>query len=331
MQRKIHPMSTRYLLSIFAIVLILILFLFPASSLKGAENGVLLWFNVILPTLLPFIIASSLIINLNLTSKIATIFYPFLHALFHVSKNGCYPILIGLISGFPVGAKACGDLTRQQKITANEGQFLLTICNNASPMFIISFIAITTVKQANIRYSLLIIIIVSALLTGLTYRILMNLLHKDRLDFTVVETDYAATTTSLSNRPKRFTFEILDGAIMDGFDVVTKVGGYIILFSILSQVILDLSITDGFINYISIGLLEITNGINTIGAAGMGLGEKIVLIMTITAFGGMSSLAQTKSVIDNSGLSIKTYFIYKLINAAYVFVLTVLFVTTCLS
>lgn len=46
----------------FVPILFLILLLsFPALAVEGAANGLLLWFNVILPTLAPFIICTQAI------------------------------------------------------------------------------------------------------------------------------------------------------------------------------------------------------------------------------------------------------------------------------
>ena len=332
-----RPISIRFLISVATITLMLILLIFPKASITGAEKGILLWFNVIVPTLLPFIIVSNLIINLKLTTYIARVFYPVLHKLFAVTKNGCYVIIIGLLTGFPVGAKACSDLVKSNMLSKEEGQYLLTFCNNASPMFIISYISILTLGLTGLQYHILGIVYLGALLTALLYRIVHRINNKS------FNTPYDSNTTeritlkaadipnrtSTLNQPKRITFSIIDNAIMDGFDVITKVGGYIVLFSILSNVILTILPMSSFYNLISVGLLEITNGINAIGTSSFSIATKIALILPITAFGGISSIAQTKSVTDQSGLSIRTYIFYKALNAGITLLLTILFIELC--
>ena len=334
MVQKKHFLSVRFLVSIATITLLLILLIFPKDSIKGAENGILLWFNVIVPTLLPFIIVSNLIINLKLTTYISKLFYPILHRLFAVTRNGCYVIIIGLLTGFPVGAKACSDLVKNKMLTKKEGQYLLTFCNNASPMFIISYISILTLKIKGNQYRFLGIIYASAILSALLYRIVHHIQNNS-----FVAPDNIAVTESITlraadlprkacapNPPKRITFAIIDNAIMDGFDVITKVGGYIVLFSILTNVILTNLPKNAIYSLLSVGLLEITNGINVIGSSSLTYGTKIALILPITAFGGISSIAQTKSVTDKSGLSIKSYIFYKLINACITLLIALFFV-----
>lgn len=324
MNPRRNPLSIKILLSICTIVLLIILLLFPKSSLTGAENGILLWFNVIVPTLLPFIIASNLIINLRLTTVFSKLFYPLLHKIFGVSRQGSYVSVIGLLTGLPVGAKACGDLVKDNLITKSEGQYLLTFCNNASPMFIISFISLTTLNLPSQKYIFLGLIYLSGFLTSFLYRGLHKMQNRPISLYTNRSEDHKlnameCNTGSLSNRKVRFS--MVDQAIMSAFDVITKVGGYIVLFSIFSNVLLSLAPANSPLSLATVGFIEITNGINTIGFSSLELKFKIALLLSLTAFGGLSSVAQTKSVIDESGLSIRTYFVYKLCNAAIAFVL----------
>ncbi|MDO5293173.1 MAG: transporter [bacterium] len=325
-------LNTRIILCLCTITLLLVLLLFPKASLKGAELGVLLWFNVIFPTLLPFIIVSNLIINLRLTNAVSRVFHPFLHRILHVSKQGSYVTILGLLTGLPVGAKACGDLVKDQLISREEGQYLLTFCNNASPMFILSYVSITTLDLPGKRYIFLLLIYLSAILTGFVYR----LIHKKQM-ITFAASTKREIVTQMSTEigvptkhsQPRARFVMVDSAIMSGFDVLTKVGGYIILFSIISNVFLAIAPENNLLSYIVVGSIELTNGVNTIGSSIFPLSVKIALILSLTAFGGLSSVAQTKSVIDESGLSIKKYLVYKIINAGITFVIITIYLQLC--
>jgi hypothetical protein len=59
----------------------------------------------------------------------------------------------------------------------------------------------------------------------------------------------------------------------------------------------------------------------------MNIDIKIVLTTVLASFGGLSGMAQTKSVLGDSGLSIKSYFIVKLLNAVIAFLLTYTYVS----
>lgn len=316
-----HRLFKSLILSYF-----ILMFLFPYASYQGASTGLLLWFLNVLPTLLPFIIVSNLMIQLNITRQISIILYPVFGKLFKVSPQGCYPILVGFLSGIPMGAKSAADLTTGKKISYKEGSFLLTLCNNSSPVFIMSYVAINQLKLPRIKYALFIIIYTSSIISALLYRLINNSInsrtnHDEELS--IKEPILHAT----SNKPIRFRYDIVDGCIMNGFEVITKVGGYIILFSILAQILNEIIPGSGIIKASIMGFLEITTGINQVCNSKASIQMKIVLAAVLTSFGGLSGLAQTKSVLGNTRLSIKSYFIVKIINIVITMLLALLYIT----
>ena len=308
------------------LLFLITMFLFPYASFQGASSGLLLWFNTVLPSLLPFIIISNLMIRLNITKYISKVFYPLFHKIFHVSPDGCYPILIGFLSGIPMGAKTTADLLTERKISETEGRFLLTMCNNASPMFIMSYIAITQLKLPRIKYPLFAILYSSAIISALLYRFLWLKISSKRLTVqNIVSTNKLITKDS--GKPVRFRFELVDSCILNGFEVVTKIGGYIILFSILAQIVYTIGPNISYVKAVLMSLFEITFGINQICSINIDINLKIVLVAVITSFGGLSGIAQTKSVLGETRLSMKSYVIAKLINALVTFIITILYVT----
>jgi hypothetical protein len=74
------------------------------------------------------------------------------------------------------------------------------------------------------------------------------------------------------------------------------------------------------------GIFEFTTGISQICGTGMDLHTKIVLIAAITSFGGFSGMAQTKSVIGDTRLSMIYYFVAKLLSAGIACLLALLYV-----
>ncbi len=315
------------LLKGFILFFFIIMFLFPHASYKGARSGLMLWFINVLPTLLPFVILSNLMIQINIAGKISGLLYPVLGKLFRVSPNGSYPILIGFLSGLPMGAKAVADLSTEGQIERNEAHFLLSMCNNASPIFIMSYIAINQLKMPGVRFPLFVIIYGSSILSAIIYRIYQN--HQDKKKLINPVTYNSPLTVSNSYNSVRFSFDKLDRSIMNGFELVTKIGGYIILFSILAQIINEIGSSLSFYKAIAIGVLEITTGIDLICRIPLDDNTKIVLVSLLASFGGLSGLAQTKSVLGESRLSIKTYIVVKLLSA-FISMLLSLFYILCL-
>lgn len=293
----------------------------PISALNGAKIGLLLWFNTVLPTLLPFIILSNFIIRFQVTDYICKIFSPVFKRIFHISDIGCYPIIIGILSGYPMGAKTCADLIKEGLLDKEEGQYIMILVGNASYIFLTSFLSVSSLAIPDRKYQLLALIYLSSIISATLYHIVSHRRSK--------KTDASMTATisiaeCIEEVPLSMT--TVDHCILDGFTTITKVGGYIIMFSVLTQILTSIFTSFGTARFLLLGSLEITTGIYLVTSSAMELAKKIVLTITITSFGGFSSLAQVGSVIENSGLSLKTYFKYKLINSFVAFLLSIVYV-----
>ncbi len=330
------------------LLLLLILMLsFPVASLEGAKSGLMLWFETVLPALLPFMILSGLLIRLRVTRAVSVFLYPVLGHLFPISKEGCYPIFIGFLSGIPVGAKTTADMFEQQLISKKEAQFLCALCNNASPMFIISYIAASKLKRPDLGIMLLIVLFASSAISSLSIyyikerfsskkrngesiqkQTLLHALHlSNDIDDNISDNKNNLQNPEITKKQTHtFEFQMLDDAILSGFEVVTKVGGYIILFSVLASLLLHLKLLPTFVAAFISAILEITTGIDQLTRISFSEPIKIILITTITAFGGLSGFAQTKSVINTSGLSLFQYFITKTLNMICAFTLSTIYV-----
>jgi len=305
------------------LLFLICMLIFSDATILGASSGLLLWFHNVVPTLLPFIIISNLIIRLNISGYISKVFHPFLGRLFGISREGCYPIVIGFLSGLPMGAKVSADLVLEKKISKEEGQFLFAMCNNASPMFIIGYISVTQLKLPHIKYALFAIIYGSAILGALLYRSF----HKTKVEDNSINSNHSANDSYPISKSKRFSFDLLDSSIMNGFEIVTRIGGYIILFSIIAQIMKEVLPGSGLIKASLMGILEITTGISQISGTNSNLALKIVLIAALSSLGGLSGIAQTKSVLHNSRLSIQIYFFIKLLSAGIALLLALFYVT----
>ena len=75
------------------------------------------------------------------------------------------------------------------------------------------------------------------------------------------------------------------------------------------------------------GFLEITTGISQICKLTINNKIKIVLVALLTSFGGLSGIAQTKSVLGDTRLSMKSYIIVKLLAGIIAFFLAFIYVS----
>lgn len=291
-----------------------LLLLFPAPALSGAKNGLLLWFNQVLPSLLPFLILSTLFLSTGLSDSLARRLSPLLSPLFRCSPPGCYAIVIGLLAGLPVGAKTIASLVEQGRLTKREGTYLLPLCNNPSPLFLLGYISVSVLNAPSLRYPLFFIVIFSSMLSAVLLRP-RNAAFSDGRKKEKLPAGLPAKSFS-------FSFLLLDSAIEQAFSVLTRVGGYIILFSVLAELLTKMPLPPLLCACIG-SLLEITTGCTALAALPL---KKAVLFPLVTAFvtfGGLSAAAQTKSVLAESRLPFAHYLLTKavaaVISAAFMF------------
>ena len=132
------------------LILFFFLLFFPRQTLEASKSGLLLWFDSILPTLLPFLIVSGLILKTSLSDYFQKYLGPAFRRLFHCSDSGAFCLLCGLLCGYPVGARLIALQLQEDQLSLEEGQYLLSFCNNISPMFCISYGILQTLHASNV-------------------------------------------------------------------------------------------------------------------------------------------------------------------------------------
>ena len=272
----------------------------PIHASEASAAGLLLWFNTLVPVLLPFFILSSLLIALDGVSYLTGFLYPVLHKIFGCSRNGCFCLAAGFLCGFPTGAKITGDLTRAGRISAEEGNYLLGFCNNVSPAFLTGFCMTKSLKRPDLAGP--------ALLLAFGMPVLAGILTRRGRTFSSLPAEKKTSGSQIS-------FKIADACIMSGLESILKLGCYIILFSLLAGLLKGLPWPHPALACALTGFLEITNGISLTAASNLPARLSFALILGTAAFGGLSGLAQTQSMIDGSGLSLGRYLKAKLLTA----------------
>lgn len=304
----------KYIFTVIIISIFIFLLISPANAVSSARSGLMLWFKVLLPTLMPFMIISKLLIEIDGISCLTFLFAPAFQKFFHLSKAGTFVVMTGFLCGYPMGAKLVSELYIHNQLSHSEACYLLTFCNNLSPMFISSFLTVSCLETPELLPYIILIIygtpIIFALLTQPVFR--------KKLE----ESNFSPV---ISPQNKKLDFEILDTAIMDSFTQITKLGGYVILFSIISGMFLVFSLPPLALAFLT-GFIEVTTGINYITVQNFPFTLRLMLSITVCVFGGLSGLMQTYSMIKDSNLSFLPYLCSKVLQAALSFLFTIVFI-----
>lgn len=290
------------LFPLFCTLLLLgFLFFFPSKAFSYTSDGLLLWYQTILPTLAPFLLLTIFLRKC-------------------LPGNHKYLAFLGLFCGCPAGAAILSGLIKENRLTVPEGQFFLSFTNNASPVFILHYVSSILLSSPDKALFYWCICVLSSVLAAF-------LLCPPRKwkttckNFPVqpVTTPHQELSCPKPSLSVRFSslFAFLDLSITETASVLVKIGGYILLFSILNGMLLQLSWIPAFPRILCSGFLEMTTGLNQLNACPLSLDIRTILSLMLCSFGGLSTLAQTQSVIKGSGLSIRTCLYGRLLQSFF--------------
>jgi len=111
------------------------LLLFPDVSAAAAREGVALCLQTVLPSLFPFFVLSSLLVQSDVPRLLSRAMAGVMYPLFGVSGAGASALILGLLGGYPVGARTVAELYGRGEIAREEAEQLLAFCNNSGPGF----------------------------------------------------------------------------------------------------------------------------------------------------------------------------------------------------
>lgn len=280
-------------------ILLFILLLFPESAAAGSKNGLILWATVLVPSLLPFSILTSLIRR-------------------YMEGKPYHFLLLaaGILSGYPIGAKIAGELYLDGSLTYKKALFFAGFTNNPSPMFVLFFVAGNTLHLGSGKYLFYALVLLSSFLGSLCFTLFARRgsRHPDKLPH----------PKTASAEPLPFS-KIIDAEISASALLLIKIGGYIMLFSILATLMRGLPLIPYYAKLFLGNILEITTGNAMTADAPLPHNIKTILSLAATSFGGLSAAAQTNSVLQNTGLSLIHYLIMKLFGGLFALLLGFLF------
>lgn len=283
------------------LVLTVMMLTHSGLSLAYASLGLELWFQKMIPTLLPFMILSGLMIRLHLTRYFVAFVHPVLKPVFRVCKAGSYAIIIGFLCGFPMGAKTIADLLKRGELDKKQASFLLAFCNNIGPIYFCSFALPILHRKLQLPY------LFGMYGIPLLYGILLRRTPFYR-DFQYYEDKISTKEHILKTK----LLDELDDCIFSSLKSIAGLGGYMVFFNLLNLVP---HVLFGKKPFLLSPFLEITGGLH--------IAEKLppLYALLLLSFGGCSCIAQTYSCIKGSGLKLAPYIIHKVILT----VLTALF------
>ena len=265
---------------------VLVLFLTKAGAVRAAAAEALgLCARSVIPALFPFLVVSSLLLSLGLGELLSPMLAGLMEPLFRVDGVGSSALLLGLVGGYPIGAKTAADLYRGGRLSRPEAERLLAFCNNSNPVFLISVLGVGVFGSVRAGVWLWLIHLLSALLTGLLFR------------------NHGGPARRQAGGTAAFQAVSLSAAfvaaVRESLSGMLSVCAFVTFFYVLARPLASLG---GWLGPVLVGLTELFSLTPLLRPDRFGF----ILASAMAGWGGLSVLCQTAAVLEGSGLRLQS-------------------------
>lgn len=301
-------------ITIVCSLLVLKIVLAPKLCIDSALLGANLFINKVFPSLFPFLVITSMMMSYDGVNIYSRFLGKFLCKPLRLPLECTFVLVVSVLCGYPLGAKYACELYEKKVISFKTCERLVNIASNASPLFIIGSVGTSMLKNSYIGYLLLLCNCASCFVMGI-------MLPSENISV-------GSRMEEIKNIPNKNVGNIIKDSIENSIKISLSIGGYVILFSVITNIIKSNIIFDIAVNKIThifnvesnlvqgvfLGSIEMTNGCYLISNTTLDMSIKFIIISFFLGFSGFSIISQVYSFTYKYNLSMKKYIIRKFIQ-----------------
>lgn len=328
----------------------------PADAITGGLEGLRIFGEIVLPSLLPFFVVSEILIGLGLVHFVGALVEPVMRPMFNVPGVGSFVWSMGLAAGYPMDAVITSKLRRAKDCTRVEGERLLAFTNTADPLFLLGAVAVGMFGLPAVAFHLATAHYASAIAVGVIFRFYGQADPGERaknrapLSSTRANSGYWSHAINELYRARkqdgRALGRLLADAMADSTQTLIRIGGFIMFFAALIQLMhstgmlgwlgipiaiplrllrWDPALTPGIVA----GVLELDVGSAMVAAATVPLLQRLAVVSAIVGWSGFSVHGQVASIISRTDLRMGVYLKARLLHAVLAALFTVVLCWLC--
>jgi len=293
-------MKRRFFSYLWALTLFTLLVFRSADARAGAAEGLALWTQILIPSLLPFFTAAGLLTRLGLVDALGRRLAPLGQRLLGLSGAGCGVFLLGLSGGYPLGAASAAEAVRSGAMDPREAERLLCFCDNTGPAFAVGALGAGVFHSAPCGLALWGVHVLSALLLGAVFR----------------GKDPPPSRQGRRAAPSGGA-DALTGSVAAATGALVSIGGYVVFFSALLGVTEKLGFPGAAAEALArafhadpvitrsllTGLLEMSSGIGAMNGLRL-CPPALALGAFLLSWGGLCVHLQSAAVTAGTGIKL---------------------------
>ena len=322
---KILKLIKENILTLVFVSFMIFLLLYSYDNLIAARNGLKLFANNVIPSLFPFFVAVELLSHTSIIYYLSRIFHKFMKPIFNVPDVAIFPLIMGSISGYPIGAKVVSSIYKNKLISKDNAERVLSFTNNSGPLFILGTVGTAFFDKPKIGLILLVTHILAALTTGIILGKFYKKSSNSETDFDYSKFSYLKNDISFSELGT-----VLSDSVISSIKSILNVGGFVVLFSVIISILnktgILINISTLIANFLHInqslvqafitGIIEFTNGLSNLSKVNCNnISINIILSSFVLGFGGISVTLQSISIFSRQKLSGRYYILGKITQA----------------
>ncbi|GGH62319.1 sporulation integral membrane protein YlbJ [Paenibacillus silvae] len=337
------------LITLALLIFCTLMALYPAETWHASVRGLAIWWDVLFPSLFPFLVLSELLLGFGIVHFLGTLLNPLMRPLFRVPGSGGFVFAVSCASGYPTGAKLTAQLWEQKLVTREEGERLVAFTTSSDPIFMIGAVSVGFFHNTSIAPILVASHYAAAVLVGMLMRFhgrsdvssapppVAYEKHRSRF----MRAIYAMHEARQADG--RTLGELLRHAVSSSLRLIIIVGGLVVFFSVIMELMVQTgwlgalyNLTEQGLHLAALppslshslvgGLFEVTLGAKEAGAAAASvpLVFKVAAASFVLSWGGLSVHAQIMSVLSSTPMRYGPFLLARAIHAAIAPLLVVL-------
>lgn len=306
-----------------ALIFVVSMVSYPRIVFDGAALGMKTWWNIVFPSLLPFFIASELLMSFGFVHFMGELLDPVMRPLFNVPGSGSFVMAVGFTSGYPIGSMVTARLRAEGLCSRVEAERLMSFTNNSSPLFMLAAVAVGMFNNPGLG----VLIAGAHYLSNITLGLILRFYSRNEggvIPQTKARQKNPAARALrrmmlVQRMEKRPPGKIIGDAVGKSVANLLNIGGFIILFAviiklldaagiigriaeILGFILLPLGFSPDILPALGSGLFEMTIGCKLASEAPVPLTQQVVAVGMILAWSGISVHAQAASMIADTDM-----------------------------
>ena len=295
----------------------LALVLWPEQAMGAMRDGIRLCGNVILPSLFPFFVLSSMVVELGMSRYLGKLLEPVMAPLFRVNGSCAAALALGFVGGYPVGARTAIQIYENGQCSRTEAERMLAFCNNSGPAFILGVVGAGVFGSGGLGLLLCLVHLLASLTVGVLFRFYRP---GDKPQTRRARgPEFQAASFS-----RAFTHSVT-GALQSTLNICA----FILFFTVFLRILAHAGVLEAMGRLLSLllsplgmdqtwaerlltGLVEVSSGVSSLTDGT--LSGRLSMAAFMLGWAGLSVHCQVLAFLGDSGLSMATYVTGKLLH-----------------